>query len=183
MEIEKNNDTIPILANFDDVKQEIWESDLLLIRNINGRYVLAAKATWWDGELFCIAVHQYHGVTCRPLDQLVRSCPSLIDIYEVNPQNLWENYDRQGANTYLKNNMVFKVNRCDSVTGHLLNLFLYCFNRTNTKIVKTPYGAEAIRRAERIGGGVEPMPNKVDTWIETNDLALSSFYRYRFTLK
>ena len=45
-----------------------------------------------------------------------------------------------------------------------------------------PYCSQACVMADRIGGGVDPVPQLADRLTEPADLARSPFYRYRFTL-
>ena len=174
---------IPVYASLDDVKKEIWESDLLVFRNRNGVCRHVAKATWWDDELFCLEVRRFQGVVAVPLEQLVRRFPGKIDVYEVNPENYWANYDRKSANRYLKNIMLSRSEQRGVVLETFLNLFLQLFSTVKVKTANAPYGAEAIRFADRLGGGVDPLPKLVNTKIEPSDLATSSLYRYRFTLR
>lgn len=162
-----------------DVKSEIWESDLLLLCNRRGRPVRAAKAAWWNEDLFCVDARKFGGVTAVSLEQLVRNHPGRIDVYEVNPQNQWPNYDRQGATRHLKK-MLFPKTALSTV---LLKYMLKLIFATQTGVFEIPYGAAAIREADRLGGGVDPLPGPADDRAEPSDLASSSFYRYRFTLR
>lgn len=174
---------IPISANFDDVEKEIWEGDLVLLRNRKGTCIRAAKVARWDGELFCLDVKKYQGVTAISLEQLVRFHPGQVDVYEVNPLDRWATYDRQGSIRHMKNMFFSKADRRNAVIETLMNLFLRWFSTPNKKIAKTPYGAEAIRMADRLGGGVEPVPDLTTAWVTPPDLGQSPLYRYRFTLK
>lgn len=178
-----SDNTIPILANFDDVKKEIWESDLILIRNTKGNDTRLAKASWWDKELFGVEVRKYRGVTAVSLQQLVVSYPGRIDIFEANTGGRWEMYDRPSATRHLKNTVLSKDDCRSTLLESLWNLFSKHILRTEEKRRTTPYGAEAIRIADRLGGGVDPVPDATETWADANDLLLSPFYRYRFTLK
>ena len=178
-----SDNTIPILANLDDVNQEIWESDLILVRNRKGVCIHAAKACRWDDKLFCIDVRKYRGVTAVPLEQLVKKYPGQVEIYEVNPQSRWENYDRPGAIRYLKGILFSKEDYRTVLLETFRNLFSKLLRRSTEKQQSIPYGAEAIRIAERLGGGVEPVPERVDERIGFADLEASPLYRYRFTLK
>jgi hypothetical protein len=45
-----------------------------------------------------------------------------------------------------------------------------------------PFCSQASTMADRIGGGVDPVPHLADRLTEPADLARSPFYRYRFTL-
>lgn len=170
--------TIPILANFDDVRKEIWEGDLILIRSRKGVCVHAATAAWWGEELFCLAVHKYRGLTACSLEQLVCRYPGRVEIFEVNPQSRWSNFDRPGVTAHLKN-VVLTPKDCRNAFWPLI---LKWFGKIETTGQK-PCGAEAIRLADRFGGGVEPVPDKINERIAFSDLEASPLYRYRFTLK
>ena len=170
---------IPIPADYDEVKSEIWESDLILVRNRRGNYFRAAKACLWDDKIFCIEIKKYRGVTAIPLEQLVLRYPGRVDVYEVNPQNRWETYDRQAAIAALKN-ILFSRRDLKTV---LLETFWKLFNATEETNNTVPYGSEAIRLAERTGGMVDPRPDQTDERVKPNDLAVSPLYRYRFTFK
>jgi len=175
--------TIPVYAPLDDVKKEIWEGDLLVFRNRNGSCYRVAKAAWWEDELFCLEVRRFQGVVAVPLKQVVSQFSGKIDVYEVNPENYWANYDRKSANRYLKNITFSKSDRRGAVLEALLNLRLRLFGTKKINTAGAPYSAEAIRLADRLGGGVDPLPDRVNVGIEPCDLKTSSLYRYRFTLR
>ena len=175
--------TIPIPADFDEVKAEIWESDLILIRNRSGKHVRIAKASWWNGELFCVTVRKYRGVTAVPLGQLVRRYPGRIDVYEANPKNRWENYDRQGATGHLKTMSADKFDLQAVLLNMLRNIVSTMLFKSETRSEMIAYGADAIRIADRLGGNVEPLPDRREARIEASDFVLSPFYHYSFTLK
>jgi len=47
---------------------------------------------------------------------------------------------------------------------------------------RPPFCSQACAMADRLGGGVDPVPHLADRLTEPADLARSPFYRYRFTL-
>ena len=47
---------------------------------------------------------------------------------------------------------------------------------------RPPFCSQACAMADRLGGGVDPVPHLADRFTEPADLARSPFYRYRFTL-
>lgn len=178
-----SENAIPILASYDEVKTEVWESDLILLKNNKGESTRALKAVWWDGELFCIEVRKYRGVTVIPLKQLVLSHPGKIEIFEVNPQNRWENYDRHGSARHLKRIQRSLQDWRIVLVDGLKNLFSVLWPKATDENMPGLYGAEAIRVAERLGGGVEPVSEHTNKRITVADLEVSPLYRYRFTLK
>lgn len=178
-----NENTTPIPAVLDDAKREIWEGDLVILRNKKGRAVRAMKASRWDDAVFCVEVRKYRGVAAVPLEQLAARHPGDIDVYEVNPQERWPDYDRQGATRFLKS-VVFSGEDCRAAfVKTLWNLFLKLFDPSRERRTPMPCGAEAIRMADRLGGGVEPAPGLENTRMTPSDLEASPLYRYRFTLK
>ena len=48
---------------------------------------------------------------------------------------------------------------------------------------RPPFCSQACVMADRLGGGVDPVPHLADRLTEPADLARSPFYRYRFTLE
>ncbi|HBT76495.1 MAG TPA: hypothetical protein DEB39_06125 [Planctomycetaceae bacterium] len=176
------DNTIQILAVIEDVKREIWEGDLIILRNKKGIAFRALKVCRWDDAVFGVDVLKYRGVTAVSLEQLICRHPGNIDVYEVNPQDRWPNYDRQRATRFLKS-IVFSEEDCRVMFLKMLrNLFLKLFYPAIAKHDSVPCGAEAIRLADR-HGGVEPVPDRANERISVSDLERSPFYRYRFTLK
>ncbi len=174
---------LPIQALLGDVQQEIWDGDLVILRNGYGKAINAAKACRWDGELFCVEVRKYLGVVAVPLEQLACRYPGRVEIYEVNPQSRWENYDRQGPLRHLKSVLFSGKDRRTAFLETLLENLSKLIGRNIVKQVSPCHGAEAIRLADRLGGGVDPVPEKTSERIEIADLEQSPLYRYRFTLK
>ncbi len=84
-----------IHAQFRQARRQIRDSDLLLFRrrgliSIAGRgdHSHAAKAAWWDEELFCLEVREWHGGRAVTLESQVRRFPARIDVYQANPEEL-----------------------------------------------------------------------------------------------
>jgi hypothetical protein len=48
--------------------------------------------------------------------------------------------------------------------------------------LRPPFCSQACAMADRLGGGVDPVPHLADRLTVPADLARSSLYRYRFTL-
>lgn len=174
---------IPINIIYDDARSEIREGDLIVFRNRFGKPVRAMKACRWGDPWYAVEVRKYLGVAAIPLEQLVQLTPGRIDVYEVNPDSLWENYDRQGAMRYLKGRLFTEKDRRLTLVETLYDFLSKLFGKEVEKRISTPYGLEAIHLAERLGGGVEPLPDLAHAKIRVQDLLESSFYRYRFTLK
>lgn len=172
---------IPIRVSLEEVRQEIWEADLLLIRNRTGSRCRAAKAAWWDGDLFALEVRKYGGLIVTPMDRIVRKYPGRIDVFEVNPQNRWEEYDRQKATRYLRRWTTPAQNARLALVETLCSVLLPRWLHPDKRIV---FGAQAVAMADRHGGGVDPVPAiSEERCADPIDLKYSPLYRYRYTLK
>ncbi len=151
-------------------------------------YSHAAKAVWWSGDLFCCEVREMKGGRAVTLASQVRRYPGRIDVFQANPATRWKNYDRQGAVRLMR-----RLAGCDYGYQGVLKAALRHFPLwrclvqpdINDKKVTSqpPFCSEACAMADRIGGGVDPVPHLADRITEPGDLARSPFYRYRFTLR
>ncbi len=181
-------------ARYSDVRRQIADGDLLLFRrhsvvSIVGRglHTHAAKAAWWDEDLFCLEIRQLVGGRAVTLSSQVRRYPDRIDVYEVNPDGRWPEYDRPGAVRYMR-----RLTGCDYgyrglIATALLHLpVIRWFVRADVDDRafdrRPPFCSHACAMSDRLGGGVDPVPHLADRFTEPADLARSSFYRYRFTL-
>lgn len=177
-----------------EVAGEILDGDLLLFRRDGpiaiagrGRHVHAAKAAWWEGDLFCLEVREWFGGRAVLLDRLVRRQPSRIDVYRANAGDRWPEYDRRGATRYMR-----RWAGCPyGYTGVLIAamshvpLFRWWIRPSVEDDVlsgRPPFCSQACAAADRLGGGVDPVPHLADGFTEPADLARSPFYQYRFTL-
>ncbi len=173
---------------------EIRDGDLLLFRrrsliSIAGRGVHshAAKAAWWAEDLFCLEIRGLTGGRAVTLSSQVQRWPGRIDVYEVNPDGRWPQYDRAGATRFMR-----RLAGCDygwwglasAALRHLpvVRLFVRPDVDDETPSPRPPFCSHACAMADRIGGGVDPVPHLADRLTEPADLARSPFYRYRFTL-
>lgn len=184
----------PRCVLYDDARGQIAEGDLLLFRrrgliSIAGRGVHshAAKAAWWDGDLFCVEIREFHGGRAVTLSSQVERYPGRIDVFETNPDGRWPGYDRAGAARFMR-----RLAGCDygwwNLAGaalvHLPWLRLLVRANVNDRNFsrRPPFCSQAVAMAERLGGRVDPVPRLADRLTEPADLARSPFYRYRFTL-
>jgi hypothetical protein len=181
-----------------DVAAEIRDGDLLLFRGRGliarligtaGRsdYTHAARAVWWGNDLFCCEVRELRGGRAVTLESQVRRFPGAIDVFEANPSNRWREYNRRGAVRFLR-----RLAGCDY--GYLgvlqaalrhapLWRFLVRPDSDDKRVTdQPPFCSQASTMADRLGGGVDPVPHLADRLTEPADLARSPFFRYRFTL-
>jgi hypothetical protein len=173
------------LTDYDRAQDSIREGDLLLCRRWYG--ASAAKAAWWNGELFCLEVSALRGARAAALARMVRRRSGRIDVYEVNPDNLWPEYDRTGATRFL-----LRLCGCSygmralfwAALGRLpvVRRFVRRARSEPAAECRPLSSSEACAMADRLGGNVDPTPHLADRLTEPADLARSPFYRYRFTL-
>lgn len=181
-----------------DRRSEIADGDLLLYRSrgviaslirVAGRsdYSHAARAAWWGDDLFCCEVRGLTGGRAVTLASQVRRYPGLIDVYETNPSNRWPHYDRPAAVRYLRllaGSDYGWTAILAAATLHLPVVRLLVRPELSDSVTSSrpPYCSQACALADRLGGGVDPVPRLADRLTEPGDLARSNFYRYRFTL-
>jgi len=172
----------------------IRDGDLLLFRrrsliSIAGRGVHshAAKVAWWGDDLFCLEVREWYGGRAVTLESQVGKFPGRIDLYRTNPDDRWPEYDRARAITWMR-----RLAGCDygytavltAAMLHLPIVRLAVRAEVEDSAVdrRPPFCSQACTMADRVGGGVDPVPHLADRLTEPADLARSPFYRYAFTL-
>ncbi|QDU86955.1 hypothetical protein Pla175_03090 [Pirellulimonas nuda] len=175
-------------------QRDILDGDLLLFRrrgpiSIAGRgeHSHAAKAAWWGGELFCLEVREWHGGRAVTLASQVRRCPGRIDVFRANPAGRWPEYDRAAATRFMR-----RLAGCDYGYAAVLSAAMRhlpvvrCWTTPDVDDTaldrRPPFCSQACAMADRIAGGVDPVPHLADRVTEPADLARSPFYQYRFTL-
>ena len=105
-----NNPNTPTrYVSFADAKPQIPAGDLPLFRrrsliSIAGRgtHSHAAKAAWWEEDVFCLEVREWHGGRAVTLESQVKRFPARIDVYHTNPSNRWPEYDRTRSTTMMR---------------------------------------------------------------------------------
>lgn len=182
------------LVRYADVRHAIRDADLLLFRrrsmiSIMGRgaHSHAAKAGWWDTDLFCLEVRELCGGRAVTLSSQVQRHPGRIDVFEVNPDDRWPEYDRQGAAEFMRRLCGCPYGYVGVAVAGLLHLpvvrwLVRADVSDGARDRRPPFCSQACAMSDRIGGGVDPVPHLADRITEPADLARSPFYRYRFTL-
>jgi hypothetical protein len=185
-------------VSLSEVAGQIKDGDLLLFRGRGaiarliaaaGRsdYTHAGRAVWWGNDLFCCEVRELKGGRAVTLESQVAKHPGLIDVFEANPSGRWREFDRRGAVRYIR-----RLAGCDygyrgvwlAALRHLpvWRLWMRADGDDRRVAEQPPFCSQACAMADRIGGGVDPVPHLADRLTEPADLARSPFYRYRFTL-
>lgn len=177
----------------------LFDGDLLLFRRrrfslgsliaIAGRGVHshAAKLSWWGDEPFCCEVREWYGGRAVTLASQVRRYAGRIDVFRTNPKLRWPEYDRIAAVRYMR-----RLAGCDyGYAGvaaasllHLPGVRLFakpCVDDAHLA-ARPPFCSQAVVMAERLAGGVDPVPHLADRLTEPSDLAQSPFYEYQMTL-
>jgi hypothetical protein len=182
------------IVSLAEVRGDVADGDLLLFRrrgliSIAGRgdHSHAAKAAWWDRDLFCLEVREWHGGRAVTLDSQVDKFPGRIDIYRANAHERWPEYDRARATKFMR-----RLAGCDygyaavlaAAMLHLPVIRLAVRAELDDSAIdrRPPFCSHACAMADRIGGGVDPVPHLADRLTEPADLARSPFYQYKFTL-
>jgi hypothetical protein len=172
----------------------IRDGDLLLFRrrgliSIAGRgdHSHAAKAAWWNDDLFCLEVREWHGGRAVTLASQVERFAGRIDVFQTNPQDRWPAYDRAGATRVMRRLAGCGYGYWGVVAASLLHLPLVRLVRyaDTSDVAPSPYPpfcSEACVMSDRIGGGVDPVSHLADGMTLPADLARSPFYEYLFTL-
>lgn len=187
------------LVRLGDVGGYISSGDLLLFRGrglisrligVAGRsnYTHAAKAIWWDDELFCCEVRELRGGRAVTLESQVRRYPGQIDVFQIDPDDRWPEYDEYRANLFMQRLAGCDYGYAGLLKAAVLHMPLWRLlvkpELDDTSIDDhPPFCSHACAMADRLGGGVDPVPHLADRITEPGDLARSPFYRYWFTLE
>jgi hypothetical protein len=182
------------LRRYAEVRHLIRDGDLLLFRSAGviarlgrGRHNHAARAAWWDDDLFLLEVLQWRGGRAVTLSSQVHQWPGRYDVYEVDPGQRWPDYNRPAAVRFMRR-------LCGSPYGYLgllragllhlplVRMFIPADVDDRSVDHRPPFCSQACAMADRVAGGVDPVPHLADRLTEPADLARSPFYRYRFTL-
>jgi hypothetical protein len=192
----KNNDSriTRVMMPFEEAQHKIRDGDLLLFRRRGaisvagrGEHCHAAKAARWDDDLFCLEVLWWHGGRAVTLASQVEQYPGRIDVFQTNPRNRWPHYDRARAVRFMRGLCGCNYGYVGLLAASFLHLpIVRWFVRPDMDDQavdrRPPFCSQACAMADRIGGGVDPVPHLADRLTEPADLARSPFYRYRFTL-
>jgi hypothetical protein len=183
----------------DQARRRMFDGDLLLFRRkrwslgsliaIAGRGVHshAAKVAWWGDEPFCCEVREWYGGRAVTLASQVERYSGRIDVFRVNPQFRWPEYDRLASIRYMRRLAGCDYGYLGVVAASLLHLpgIRYFARPTidDKKLTRhPPFCSQAVAMADRLAGGVDPVPHLADHQLTPADLAQSPFYEYSFTL-
>lgn len=162
----------------------------------------SAKAAWWESTLMCLEVRELRGGRAVTLESQVKKFPGQIDVFRSNAMRLPETsayeaklqglergdyYDRQRAMQ-----LMLSMAGCEYGYGevalaaltHLPIVRICCQPNFNDEAIRErpPFCSAACTIADRIGGGVDPVPHLADAYTEPGHLTHSTFYKYLFTL-
>ncbi|TWT30350.1 hypothetical protein KOR34_49090 [Posidoniimonas corsicana] len=196
MDINSNrNQTVKrVMRTLAEAAPHIRDGDLLLFRRRGliaaagrGEHSHAAKAVRWGADLYCVEVREWHGGRAVTLASQVRRCPARIDVFAVNPRGRWTDYDRAAAARCMRllagcDYGYWSVLRAALLHLPLVRLFVRPETEDQAAASRPPFCSQACALADRVAGGVDPVPHLADRLTEPADLARSPFYEYRFTL-
>ncbi len=158
--------------------------------NIAGIHYHSAKAAWWKTDLFCLEVREFRGGRAVRLSSQVERYPGRIDVFRPNADDRWPRYDADKSLEVMR-----RFVGCDygwwnvlaTAVTHLPFIRILMRPDVDDESVSArkhpPFCSQAVSIAERIGGGVDPVPCLADRFAEPADLARSPFYKYLFTLR
>lgn len=184
-----------ILKPFETAQHEIRDSDLLLFRRRGliaiagrGKHSHAAKAAWWNNDLFCLEVREWHGGRAVTLASQVERYPGRIDVYRTNQGHRWPEYDALRATQYMRRLAGCDYNYRAVLAAAMLHMpvvrwFVDKNYEEEAAADRPPFCSHACAMADRLAGGVDPVPHLADRLTEPADLARSPFYKYLFTLE
>ena len=186
-------------VSLSNARAQLFDGDLLLFRRrrfslgsliaIAGRGVHshAAKVAWWGEEPFCVEVREWYGGRAVTLESQVRKYPGRIDVFRTNPDFRWPRYDRLASIRYMR-----RLAGCDygyasilqAALLHLPLVRLWAATSQDDQAVerRPPFCSQAVVMADRVAGGIDPVPHLADRLTEPSDLAQSPFYQYQMTL-
>lgn len=171
----------------------IHTADLLLFRRPRsliaignrGIHSHAAKASWWGENLCCLEVREWVGGRVSSLASQVERYPGLIDVYRVTDSY---QFNREGADYVMRcialNTRYGWWNLYQASLLHLFGVRLFVEPNLDDTYHDSypPFCSQATAYADRVGGGIDPVPNLADKITEPTDLARSAAYRPLFTL-
>jgi len=184
----------PTRARYRQVRPQIRDSDLLLFRQRGlialagrGKHGHAAMAAWWGDDLFLLETRALVGSRAVTCSSQVKRYSGRIDVFRVNPDDRWPEYDRAGAVRFMRRLAGREYGYVGLLGAALLHLpIVRLFARPTTDdtsvAARPPFCSQACALAYRIGGGVDPVPYLADRLTEPADLARSALFRYVFTL-
>ena len=158
----------------DEARTAICDGDLLLFRRRSlisiagrGEHSHAAKAAWWGDELFCLEVREWHGGRAVTLASQVKKYSERIDVFRANAHGRWPEYDQTRATHFMRH-----LAGCDygyaavlaAAMLHLPIVRLAVRAEVNDSAIdrRPPFCSDACAMADRLGGGVDPVPHLAD---------------------
>jgi hypothetical protein len=155
-------------------RKHVRDSDLLLFRRRGlisiagqGDHSHAAKAAWWDDDLFCLEVREWHGGRAVTLSSQVRRFAGRIDVYQSNPDERWPEYDRKKATQVMRRLAGCAYGYWGVAAASLLHLPLvrllaHADVHDTDSATRPPFCSQACAMSDRIGGGVDPVTHLAD---------------------
>jgi hypothetical protein len=151
-----------------------------------GDHSHAAKAAWWDEDLMALEVREFYGGRAISLASQVARYPGLIDVYAANAGDAVRDYDRQAVVHCMRgwtdrDYGWHNIWRCFWIHAPLVRLWAQTDTDERSYDGSNSHCSMACVLADQAGGAY-PVEDCAPWMTEPQDLARSSFYRYRFTL-
>lgn len=166
--------------------EEIAGSRGLIKMAGRGEHSHSAKFCWINGIPFVVEVKEWIGGRAVTLESQVKLYNGRIDVFKTNPYHI-PTYSRKGAMEYMLRMAGSPYGWGNIKTASLCHLVGFrLLNTTNLDDDEVPTGppfcSEATALADRLGGGIDPVPHLADSMTYPADLTRSNFYSYLFTL-
>lgn len=168
-----------IFIAYDQARAGIADGDLLLFRRRGpiaiagrGEHSHAAKAAWWDDDLFCLEMREWKGGRAVTLSSQVRRFPGRIDVFATNPDGRWPHYDRAASVRMMRRLAGTQYGYAGVLAAAWLHLPIVRWFVTpdvNDRAGDTQAGdarpmfcSQACAAADRVAGRVDPVPHLAD---------------------
>jgi hypothetical protein len=132
---------------------------------------------------------EHAGGRAQPLDGHVARKSGRIDVFRIR-RDRWPEFDPDAAVHYMRMLTSRRYGRWGIIRLAAMRSFglrLYFLLRgfpydDDAQTNANPFCSHAVCSAYRLGGKVDPVPNKPDYLVTPNDLTWSLFFEYQFTL-
>lgn len=138
------------------------------------------------GSIDLLEIREWIGGRAIPFEDAVLEDPGLIDVFAPDLKRFPE-YNGEGAARYMRHLTAKKYGYCGIIrlacqrTPLLWRIWPLSTNDLQLS-TQAPFCSHAVTTACRLGGGVDPTPNKPDERITPNDLSWSLLFQYQFTV-
>lgn len=192
---------VPLILSLDRAEPRIGNGWLAQFRGASwlskviqygtgGPYSHSAMLQRTNGHVDLLEVREFYGGRRVPLESQVARYPGKIDVFSIDLERFPE-FDGPSATKVMRcfTGRDYGYHGVSRLALQKVPLLWRCWpldvtddDLLDAEAVGAPFCSHAVCAAMRIGGGVDPIPNKPDHLVTPNDLSWSLLYRYEFTL-